>query len=370
MFSVPVKSRSVFLKVHLYLGLIAAIFLLILSITGTIMAFEHDIDRWLHPGLWKAPPGKGLMPEDELVRIAEQAATPARVASVQISPRLDVVQLMQMTDRSTVYINPWNGTVNGRTFGTTPTQRYIGYIHQLHLRLIPNPQVVSAALSAHGKLVVSFAGLILCLLVPTGLILWLRTRRGTIHWSGSWFRISFDMHQVVGIYACVFLFIAAFTGVMVGFDFAEKQIYKVMRSPEPNRPRPPQASDLAGRTRISIDQAITVARNVVSGADLMQVQIPTAAKMAYVIQFRAPSDPSVDSPIPLSVFVDPYSGDILRVQNLFAESPGYWGVRLNRAIHTGDYLGGVGHVITSLSSLLLGVMVVTGLIIWWKKLAI
>jgi uncharacterized iron-regulated membrane protein len=365
-----VKPRFIFLKVHLYLGLIAAIFLLLLSVTGTIMAFEHDIERWLHPGLWKVTPGNGLMPEDELVRIAEQTAAPARVASVQISPRPDVAQVMQLTDRSTLFINPWNGTVNGRTFGTTATQRYIGYIHQLHLRLIPNPQAVSPALSANGKLLVSFAGLILCLLVPTGLILWWRTRRGTIHWSGSWFRISFDMHQVIGIYACIFLFIAAFTGVMVGFDFAERQIYNVMRSPEPNRPRPPQASEPAGRTRISVDQAIAAARNEVSRGDLVQVQIPTSAKMAYVVQFRAPNDPSVDAPVPVSVFVDPYSSEILRVQNLFAESPGYWGVRLNRAIHTGDYLGSLGHVITSLSSFLLGVMVLTGLIIWWKKLAI
>ncbi len=358
------------MKIHLYLGLTAAIFLLILSVTGTVMAFEHDIDRWLHPGLWKAAPGHGLLPEDELVRNAEQTAAPARVAAVQISPRPDVAQLMQMTDRSTVFINPWTGKVNGRTFGTTATQRYIGYIHQLHLRLIPNPQAVGASVSAHGKLIVSFAGLILCLLVPTGLILWWRTRRATIHWSGSWFRISFDAHHVVGIYACVFLFIAAFTGVMVGFDFAEQQIYKVMHSPEPNRPRPPQASEAAGRTPISVDQAITAARNEVPSGDLIQVQIPTNPRTVYVVQFRAPNDPSVDSPIPLSVFVDPYNSEILRVQNLFAESPGYWGVRLNRAIHTGDYLGGVGHVVTSVSSLLLGVMVVTGLIIWWKKLAI
>jgi uncharacterized iron-regulated membrane protein len=44
-------------------------------------------------------------------------------------------------------------------------------------------------------------------------------------------------------------------------------------------------------------------------------------------------------------------------------------VRLNRAIHTGDFWGTPGHVVVSLTSLLLGIMVITGLVIWWKKLA-
>jgi PepSY-associated TM region len=56
-----------------------------------------------------------------------------------------------------------------------------------------------------GKRIVSFAGLILCVLVPTGLILFWRARRTTIKWSASWFRICFDTHHVVGIYGSLFL---------------------------------------------------------------------------------------------------------------------------------------------------------------------
>ena len=44
--------RNILRKLHLYAGLVAAIFLVILGLTGTIMAFEGDIDHWLHPGVW------------------------------------------------------------------------------------------------------------------------------------------------------------------------------------------------------------------------------------------------------------------------------------------------------------------------------
>src|SRR5476651_571957 len=359
----PVTTRYVLLKVHLYLGLVAALFLLILSATGTVMAFEHDIERWVAPRLWLVTVGRRPLPEDELIRIVQAAFSPARVASVQISPRADVVHVMQMTDHAAVYINPWDGTINGRIVGPTRTQQYIGYVHQLHLRLLPNPRS-APALSKPGKLVVSFAGLLLCALVPTGLILWWRAKRASIRFAGSWFRICFDAHQAVGIYACLFLFVAAFTGVMVGFDFAEGAIYSIMRSPEPNRPKPPQASDANGRPFITADQAMTVARGAVPGGVVTQVQTPANPKSVFVVQLRSPREVAVDSPIPVTVYVDPYSAVPIRVQDLFAESPGYRMVRLNRAIHTGDYWGLPGHVLTSLSSFLLGVMVITGLVIW------
>lgn len=189
--------RSLVLKVHLYLGLIAALFLLILGVTGAVMAFEHDIERWVHPRLWRASIGTQLIDEDRLVAIAESTFSNARVTAIQIAPRPDVVQVMRMSDGAAVYINPWDGTITGRVVGSTRTQDWIGYVHQLHLRLVPNPRAMPA-LGPPGKLIVSFAGLILCLLVPTGLVLWWRAKRLSIRAGGSAFRIAFDTHHVVG----------------------------------------------------------------------------------------------------------------------------------------------------------------------------
>ena len=43
---------------------------------------------------------------------------------------------------------------------------------------------------------------------------------------------------------------------------------------------------------------------------------------------------------------------------------------VQRSIHTGDVLGTPTHIVVSLSSLLLVAMVLTGVVIWWKKLAV
>src|SRR5215831_5854976 len=109
-----VSARTVFLKIHLYLGLVAALVLAILSLTGAFMAWEHDIERWTHPKLWYANVGSTRLPEGELIRIAEQAYAPAHVTSIQIDRRPNVVHILQMSDRGSVYISPWDGVIHGK----------------------------------------------------------------------------------------------------------------------------------------------------------------------------------------------------------------------------------------------------------------
>jgi len=365
-----ISARVVILKIHLYLGIAAAIVLLVLSLSGAFIAWEHDIERWVHPRLWYTTASHTMLPESEVIRIAERAFAPARATNVQIDRRRNVVRVLQMSDKSSVYISQWDGAIHGRIVGTSRTQRLIGYIHQLHLRLVPDPASAPRNLSTIGKLVVSFAGLFLCFLVPTGWILWWRTRRAPIRWSGSWFRIAFDAHRTIGIYVSLFLLVAGFTGIMVGFDFAEEQLYAITRSEHPKRPPSPPSGDAAGRSPIDVDHAIASAIAVFPGDGVAQVKLPSTGRASYTVFVRTPGDPSPDAPILANVYVDQYSGKVIRVDNFLGESPGYRMVRLNRAIHTGDLMGLFGHILMSFTSVMLGLMVISGLVIWLKKLAI
>ena len=67
--------------------------------------------------------------------------------------------------------------------------------------------------------------------------------------------------------------------------------------------------------------------------------------------------------------IDQYSGKPLAVHSFLTDSQGYRWIRFNRSIHTGDIGGLAGHIVMSLSSLLLIVMAITGIVIWLKKLA-
>jgi uncharacterized iron-regulated membrane protein len=117
--------RTALLKIHLYLGLAAAVFLVVLGLTGSIMAFEGDIDHWLHPSIWYVKAGPRVLPEGELIAGVQRQFAPARVGGVEMSPHPDLAQRMGLTDRSAVMVNPYDGRVLGRVVGASQTQKIL-----------------------------------------------------------------------------------------------------------------------------------------------------------------------------------------------------------------------------------------------------
>jgi len=356
-------TRKIILKVHLYQGLVSAIFLIILGVTGSIMAFEGDIDHWLHPGRWYVTPGAQVLPESQLVAAVEQRFAPGHVTTVQIAPQAEIGQLMSVAlagaplgNNTQVVVNPYNAAILYSHTGASKTQKTLAWIHQLHLRLLAG---------ATGKLIISFVGVLLVLEVPLGLILWWRTKRASVQWKGSGFRLSFDLHHVIGVYAAAFLFLAAVTGILIGFDFAQRMFFTLTHS-SPIVRHNVTSNVVEGAVPIGVDKAIEIARQQMPNANVGLLQLPGNARGVYGVMLRLPGEPW--SAVSATASIDQYSGKLLQFQNL--STGGYKAIHINRGLHTGDIFGLPSRIIMSLTSMVLVVMVVTGVIIWWKKLAI
>jgi uncharacterized iron-regulated membrane protein len=362
--------RTLLLKLHLWLGLITAIFVICLSLTGSIMAFQEDIEHALHPGLWYVKPASQTMLEAQLIRTVEQRFAPARVELVLMPRQRNLAQAMRMTDEATVTISPYDGAILGRiSAGGTTSERILDYIYQFHVSLIPNPQSAGRSLVMAGNILVWTVGIALCVQIPIGVILWWRRKRASVNWRGSWFRVSFDAHNAIGIYAALFLFIAAFTGVLT--RFGEPVIVTVtnavMHTSEPPSQPPVQSSIVPGGVQIGVEQVLSTARQSMPDATVAMIQLPLSPTAVFTVLMRVPEESS-DS-VHSSVFIDQYNGHTLRVVDFRTYSQSYRVIRLNRAIHTGDIWGFPSHAFVSFSSLLLVAMAVTGVVIGWKKLA-
>jgi uncharacterized iron-regulated membrane protein len=111
-----------------------------------------------------------------------------------------------------------------------------------------------------------------------------------------------------------------------------------------------------------------IARQAIPAGIVEVAQLPRGPKGAFLCFLRVPEE-KTGSPHS-TVTVDQYSGQVLQTRDFRTDSRGYYWIRFNRAIHTGDLFGTTGHVVTSLSSLLLVVMVLSGAVIWLKKMAV
>jgi len=112
---------------------------------------------------------------------------------------------------------------------------------------------------------------------------------------------------------------------------------------------------------------MAIARRVMPDATITGLGLPLHPKGVYGVLMRVPEETS--EMVHSSVSIDQYSGQVLQVRNFLTDSRGYRVIRFNRSIHTGDVWGTPGRVIVALSSLALAVLAVTGVVIWWKKLA-
>lgn len=359
--------RKVLLQVHLYLGLVAAIFLFVLGITGSIMAFEIELGRIGDGVVWSAHKGPVKLSQQELIKRVETKYAPTRVNAIQIFRGDDIVEQMSMSDRSRVMIDPYDGTITGRLTGPTKMQKWLSQVHQLHLKFAPNPGE-TPRWAKIGKMLVNYAGLVLFLLIPTGIILWWRTKRASIKFGASWFRVFFDAHHAMGIYAALFLFLASLTGMFIGFDWGEEIILSLTHSERPGRVPPVLSKPAPGGSRITVDQAIEKGQAAIPEASVAGIQIPANGKGTYNVVMRVPEETTES--VHSNVWVDQFSGEVLKVINFRTNSLGYRVIRFNRGLHTGDVLGTPTHILMSLSSLVLSLMVITGLVIWIKKLAI
>jgi uncharacterized iron-regulated membrane protein len=357
-----VTVRNIILKVHLLAGVAAAVFVMLLGATGSVIAWENDIDHWLDPQFFRVQPGPRMLAEADLIHAVEQRFAPARVTHVHIFREANLARMMDMTDHSTVAVDPYDGTISGVRLGPSTTQKWVGYIHQLHTHLVPDPRIARRA-GAIGGQVVEFAGALVIILVPTGFILWWRAKRLHVKWSAAWYRISFDLHQSVGILVAVPLFALAMTGVLVA---EEGLFYKALRSPGPSR-FPQVKSVPSGEAAIGVDRAMEIARAAIPNATATELMLPLNPQSTYQIVLRVPEETSEAAHS--VVFVDQYSGHVLYASNFLTGSPGYRAVRFNRSIHTGDVWGTAGHAIASLVSLAATILAITGVVIWLKKLA-
>src|SRR5690349_3306624 len=87
-------ARKAWVEVHRYLGLTMLLLLLVNAVTGSVLAFQHELDRWLNPQLF-TPPRQGVaLPPDVLIARVEAANPRLRVALLPLDTRPgDAVEL-------------------------------------------------------------------------------------------------------------------------------------------------------------------------------------------------------------------------------------------------------------------------------------
>src|SRR5579864_3579419 len=140
--------RKLIFNLHLWVALILAALVAIFGATGTIMAFEPEIDHLLHWKLTYVTPQAHPLSLTEIGAVISKAFPGERIGGYQFSTSPNLSYQVGLR-RGVVYVNPYSGEILGVREGG---QDFLGWVHQLHLRLTLRNQ------SDVGKSIMSWAG--------------------------------------------------------------------------------------------------------------------------------------------------------------------------------------------------------------------
>jgi uncharacterized iron-regulated membrane protein len=354
--------RKLLFNLHLYVALIVGLFVVILSVTGAMVAFGPELDALFNPKLFHVEPqNTPPLPFHTLAGIvSRQFGEP--VTTLRMPDRPDKSYSATVARGATqVFLNGYTGEI----LGTRSPKTFWAKTVQFHKRLAP---ATGKGWPETGNKIVAIACWAMLFLLLSGLYLWWSYRRFSVKWSGSLRRVMFDLHNTTGIYSFVFLLMLTVTGLVVSYDEEiTLYLYKVTDTKPIARSMP--STPIAGATPIAPEEAVQVAKKELAGASPITVTLPTGPTGSYNITMHFPEDHTGrGTGLGRSwVSVDQYSGKVLVAQNS-RTAPGPTRTRMiNRAIHTGDIFGVPSRLIAALSSLLVLVQAVSGVIMWLKR---
>lgn len=239
--------RSLFLTAHRWLGLALAVFLINAGLTGALLTFNTELDKWLNPELFTVQPGEHRLSPLELRERAEQLVphaqvnfvlldkTPEHAAALSLSPRTNPATGEDYElENDELFINPYTGKELGqRLWGRVQLDRphVMAMLFRWHRTLmLPEPW---------GRYLLGGAAMLWFLSALIGFYLTLPATRTRFfsRWKPSWRvqwkaqlpKLSFDLHRAAGLWLWGVLIVIAISGVQMNladevFDPALKQV--------------------------------------------------------------------------------------------------------------------------------------------------
>jgi len=385
--------REFLVLVHRYCGLITALFLAIAGLTGSILAYNSELEKLLSPQLF-AKVRPGVEPLD-FATLAEKAAVlvpKGRVTAVEwtesdrtlvaFAPRMNPVTGRPFDLGFTqFFIDPWTGQETGR--------RIRGDLSQGIVNLMPFLYSVHWTLGFGniGQWIMGLVAVIWTIDCFIAFYLTLPRGRGgflrrwkyawQIKWWASAFRVNFDLHRASGLWTWPFLFIFAWSSVMMNirpwyervmgvlFDYQRPIVAHMTKARQNESPRLDWHAALeAGRTLMA-DQARL--RDFEAGQPLELAY--SSATGAYSYEVRGSNDVFERAPKGGSTRVtfDGDTGELRLLTQPTGELAGNTIESWLYALHMARVFGRVYQAFVCLLGLICALLPATGVYIWWRK---
>jgi uncharacterized iron-regulated membrane protein len=382
-------NRAFWVRLHRWAGLTMAGFLILVGLTGSMLAFIPELNHWLTPKLYPSPHGveldaatlarsaEALVPQGRPVSVFFFGyASTARV-KVEARPGAPPLNFDQL------FLDSVTGEELGRSQeGGLPDalSSILPFVYRLHWSL---------AMGQVGEWILGIVALVWTIDCFVAFYLTLpgrgaHTSKGymarwkpawLVKWRASFYRVNFDLHRAGGLWLSAILLIFAWSGVCFDLNGFYRQATKVffdLETPVWLQQKPPPPPE--GKQLIGWEEAQAIAMNLMSkqaAAQGFRVDRPVSFSIMrerglynyYVHSSRDIGEKYGST----SIYIDAYTGALRGMHIPTRQHSGdtltTWLVEL----HMANVFGLPYRVFVCALGLAIVMLSGTGVYIWWKK---
>ncbi len=380
--------RAIFVWLHRWTGLTMAGFLIIVGLTGSLLAFWLEINQWLTPELYPGPRAGIELDAAALARRAETLVPGAQVRTVYLGYPGSAQIGIEASDRALpldfeyIHLDPIDGHELGRvTWHGLPRRKndIMPFVYGLHMYL---------AMSGIGEWILGAVAIFWTIDCFVGYYLTLpmrgeRSRKGFFaRWKPSWlvkfkssfYRVNFDLHRAAGLWLWAMLLVYAWSSVFftlpnfytratqLVLDF-ETPVWAQAGTPQTDAraPKEWEAAQATGE-RLMSEQARQHGFTIERPLALYNLR----DKGLYEYRVRSSRDIG-DKAGSTSILFDSRSGELKTLSLPTGHHDGATLTTWLVELHTANIFGLPYRIFVCALGLVVAMLSATGVYIWWKK---
>jgi uncharacterized iron-regulated membrane protein len=348
---------------HLTAGAAAGIVILVMCVTGVLLAYQAQIVAWAD-GSYRSlrrPDAERTSVEKLIAKVCESGLVPTTI-TLRSDPEAPAT--ISLGRERSIFVDVGSGQILGE--GSSAVRRFFRAVTDWHRWLGAGEK--SRPL---GRGVTGASNLAFLFLVTSGLFLW---------WPRSWrgwrsaisFRSGlsgkardFNWHNVIGIWCNLPLAVVVFSAVFISYPWATDLLYRLTGSDPPRRsapsaPSPRRDSEERGLVLDGLDESWARAEAAAPPSwRSITLRLPESSRepWRFTIDEGSGGRPDLRS----QVVVDRSSSEVTSFEPFAGQEPARKIRSWLRFLHTGEALGWPGQTVAAAVSLGGGFLVWTGL---------
>ncbi|GGB77062.1 membrane protein [Dyadobacter sediminis] len=353
------------LRLHSWLGLVTGAFLILLGLSGSVLVFRPELDRFFNRDLLHVSPAAASQPEHALSRCYHTVTEkyPNLDGIAWLNPdagpedaynfRIYFNDTRLLTyDLALITFNPYTGAVLREGPASDFMPSLLEWLFQFHF---------SFQLGIPGAALTAVFGIAMLLSLLTGAIVYQKMLWNVLCFRvkinrKNWRTISSDLHRIIGVWSLLLNAAIFFTGFWMNlFAFKSKTWQNELVPTRPN-----------SQMQVPADQMFEQALKAMPELEPVYVYLPTQPERKFEVR-GYPAGQWKLWGAGNSVKINQQTGEVQEVVRLADKSLGERIEATFHPLHVGNYGGIIVKILYVITGLAPGLLAVTGFLLWWRR---